>query len=441
VHGGRDLSVDDQGGRVIASALLMTALAASPPALIGSWKAELNPKLVLDLREDGLAAFFQGAFFWTADDKTLRLVDPTKSERLRRGDQEAVVTYRLEGDRLTIPFEKNQPVTFVRQRGTARPGPVGTPKWLGNGYAETTSGLWLRKYSQNNGILLTAEYHWESATKIDRGTLKTVCGLTVDASHVFDNGNLLPNIDVASFHDLGRGFCADKTSVRAGVVKQVWAGQPGSPGRDFDVATFEPLLGELVKDKNGVYTRPEYGDVGQSEPVGRTNYRVDGWERFDLPNAATFETPTASTARDRHYEYRIESRQVTSSKRLVIVRVLQGGGMVRDLGAGFQLVDGVISFEGQRLEQAELATFEVLLKLPKERVYRGYWARDRNAVWYGARRVEGADPRTFTVMDEGSNLYAFDSTGRYESGQPLNPVWNDKFEQRRAAWMKRREAR
>jgi len=33
----------------------------------------------------------------------------------------------------------------------------------------------------------------------------------------------------------------------------------------------------------------------------------------------------------------------------------------------------VISFEGQRLEQAELATFEVLLKLPKERIYRGYW--------------------------------------------------------------------
>jgi len=42
----------------------------------------------------------------------------------------------------------------------------------------------------------------------------------------------------------------------------------------------------------------------------------------------------------------------------VIVKVLQGGGMVRDLGAGFQLVDGVIFFEGQRLEQAELATFE-----------------------------------------------------------------------------------
>jgi len=57
VHGGRDLSVDDQGGRVIASALLMTALAASPPALIGTWEAELNPKLVLDLREDGLARF------------------------------------------------------------------------------------------------------------------------------------------------------------------------------------------------------------------------------------------------------------------------------------------------------------------------------------------------------------------------------------------------
>jgi len=126
---------------------------------------------------------------------------------------------------------------------------------------------------------------------------------------------------------------------------------------------------------------------------------------------------------------------------LVIVKVLQGGGMVLDLGAGFQLVDGAISFEGQRLEQAELATFEVLLKLPKERIYRGYWARDRNAVWYGARRVEGADPRTFTVMDEGSNLYAFDAKGRYESGQPLNPVWSDKFEQRRAAWMKRKEAR
>ena len=123
------------------------------------------------------------------------------------------------------------------------------------------------------------------------------------------------------------------------------------------------------------------------------------------------------------------------------MKVLQGGGMVRDLGAGFQLVDGVISFEGQRLEQAELATFEVLLKLPRERIYRGYWARDRNAVWYGARKVEGADPRTFTVMDEGSNLYAFDAKGRYESGQPLNPVWNDKFEERRAAWMKRREAR
>jgi hypothetical protein len=44
-------------------------------------------------------------------------------------------------------------------------------------------------------------------------------------------------------------------------------------------------------------------------------------------------------------------------------------------------------------------------------------------------------------MDEGSNLYAFDAKGRYESGQPLNPVWNDKFEQRRAAWMKKREAR
>jgi len=106
VHGGRNLSVDDQGGRVIASALLMTALAANPRALIGTWEAELNPKLVLDLREDGLAAFFQGAFFWVADDKTLRLVDPTRSERLRHGDPEAVVTYQLEGDRLTIPFEK-----------------------------------------------------------------------------------------------------------------------------------------------------------------------------------------------------------------------------------------------------------------------------------------------------------------------------------------------
>ena len=68
-------------------------------------------------------------------------------------------------------------------------------------------------------------------------------------------------------------------------------------------------------------------------------------------------------------------------------------------------------------------------------------ARDRNAVWYGASRVEGADPRSFTVMDEGSNLYAFDAKGRYESGQPLDPVWNDKFEQRRAAWMKRKETR
>jgi hypothetical protein len=426
---------------VITSALLMTLLAASPPALIGTWEAELDPKFVLDLRGDGLAAFFQGAFFWVADGKTLRLVDPNKSERLRPGDPQAVVTYRLEGDRLTIPFEKNQPVTFVRQPGTARPGPVGTPKWLGNGYAETTSGLWIRKYSQNNGILLTAEYHWESATKIDRGTLNTVCGLTVDASHVFDNGNPLPNIDVASFRDLGRGFCADRTSVRARVVKQVWAARPGSPGRDFDVATFEPLLGELVKDKNGVYTRMEHGEVGQSEPVGRTNYRVDAWERFDLPDAPTFETPSSSTARDRHYEYRIESRQVANSKRLVMVKVLQGDGRIVDLGAGFQLADGVISFEGQRVEQADLATFEVLLNLPKERIYRGYWARDRSAVWYGARRVEGADPGTFTVMDEGSNLYAFDSKARYESGQPLNPVWNDKFEQRRAAWMKRRQAR
>jgi hypothetical protein len=421
------------------SALLVTALAASPPALIGTWEAELNPELVLDLREDGLAAFFQGAFFWAADARTLRLVDPTKSERLRPGDPGAVVTYQIEGDRLTIPFEKDQPVTFVRQRGTARPGPVGTPKWLGNGYAETTSGLWLRKYSQNNGILLTAEYRWESATKIDRGTLKFVCGLTVDASNVFDNGKPLPNIDVASFRDLGRGFCADKTSVRTGAVKQVWAVGPGSPGRDFDVATFEPLLGELVKDKNGVYTRTEYGDVRQSESVGRSNYRVDGWEQLDLPDAATFETPTARTARDRHYEYRIESRQVTNSKRLVIVKVLEGSGTVVDLGAGFQLVDGVISFEGQRLEQAETATFEVLLKLPKERIYRGYWARDRNAVWYGARRVEGADPRTFTVMDEGSNLFAFDAKGRYESGQPLHPVWSDKFEQRRAAWMLKKQ--
>jgi hypothetical protein len=118
------------------------------------------------------------------------------------------------------------------------------------------------------------------------------------------------------------------------------------------------------------------------------------------------------------------------TQRMVILKVLRSGGMIVELGAGFQLVDGVISFEGQRLEQADLTTFEVLLKLPKERIYRGYWARDQNAVWYGARRVEGADPRTFTVMDEGSNLYAFDATGRYESGQPLNPVWNDKFEQR-----------
>lgn len=420
---------------MIAQALLMTTLATTPPALIGTWAAETDPHFLLDLREEGLAAYFLGAYFWVADEKSILLIDPTQPEEARRPVPGDYLAYTLAGERLTIPLDGKMVVTFVRQPGTARPGPVATPKWIGNGYAETTSGLWYRKYFNNQGLLLTSEHHWERATKIDRGTIKTVCGLTVDAHHVYDNGSALPNIDAATFHELGHGCCADKTSVRVGAVKQVWAEKPDH-FVDFDVATFEPLLGELVKDRNGVYSRNEIGGPGPSEPVGGVNYRIDSWERLDLPDATTFETLTASTARDRRYEYRIAG----DATRLVISRALQGGKVV-DLGAGFQLADGVISFGGRRLEHADPTTFEVLLKLPKEQIYRGYWARDRNAVWYGARRVAGADPRTFTVMNEGSNRYAFDARGRYEIGQPLDPAWSEKFEQLRTRWLEKKKAR
>lgn len=407
----------------------MTTAAAPPPALIGTWEAGDAPAFVLDLREDGLASFFQGAFFWVADGKTIGLLDPSKTETAR-------LPYTLDGERLTISFEKDQTITLVRRPGTARPGPVATPKWIGDGYAETSTGLWHRQYRQNNGLILTAEYHWERAT-LDRGTMRTVCGLTVDASHVYDNGRVLPNIDAASFRDLGGGFCADKSSVRTSAVKQVWADTPGARGAEFDVATFQPLLGDLVRDRHGVYTRSESAGTNESELVGGQVYRVDVWERLDLPDAATFQTPSASTARDARYEYRIESRQTVNSKRLAITKILRGGDVL-EVGAGFQLADGVISFEGRRLEHPDLGTFEVLLKLPKERIYRGWWARDRKSVWYGSHRIEGADPQTFTAMDEGSNLYAFDQKGRYESGRPLNPAWSDKFEQVRARWMAKR---
>ena len=408
--------------------LLVTT--AIPPALIGTWKAEKDDAFVLDLRDDGLARFFLGAFFWTADRETLELVDPskTKTEPVR-------ARYTLAGERLTILFEKEKALTFVREPGTARPGPVAAPRWLDNGYAETSSGLWFRKYVQNNGVLLTAEYYWERAERI--GAMRTVCGLTADAKHVYDNGRILSNIDAATFRDLGGGFCADRTSVRTGAVKQVWADRPGERGAEFDAAGFTPLLGGLVKDKNGVYTRSDSAGANESEPAGGVVYRVDVWERLDLPDAATFQTPSAGFARDARYEYRTDPRQSMNSTRLTITRVLRGGDVL-DMGAGFQLADGVISFQGRRLAGADPGTFEVLLKLPPERIYRGFWARDRHGVWYRAHRVPGADPRTITAMDEGSNLYAFDEKGRYEAGQPLNPVWSDKFEAARARWLKKR---
>lgn len=128
-----------------------------------------------------------------------------------------------------------------------------------------------------------------------------------------------------------------------------------------------------------------------------------------------------------------------SSKRLVVVKSRTGEAKPGDLGAGFQLLDDAIVFEGQKLAGADVASFEVLLKLPKEKIYLGVWARDRDGVWYGAKRVAGADPKTFVVIDEGSNLFAFDQQGRYEAGAPLNPVSDEQFERMRAAWEKKKK--
>lgn len=156
--------------------------------------------------------------------------------------------------------------------------------------------------------------------------------------------------------------------------------------KNVDLGTFKILNDEYAKDANNVYF------------LGNTDYMnsLTGTKQFF--DSQTFEVMPHSYLKDKNGVYKTgEWIMEIEGANPKTIKVL----------SAFYLKDDKNVFNGyrQKIDKVDLNSFEVLGQ-------NGYYAKDKNSVYYSGEKVEGANAKTFKIISDGfyskddKNVYA-----------------------------------
>jgi hypothetical protein len=214
--------------------------------------------------------------------------------------------------------------------------------------------------------------------------------------------------------------------VRRGCLLQLKERVRDALPESFDPASFTFLGCDFAKDNTGVYHLGGGSyDLSEKNSNNQFALRVEVAIRMDIADTSTFHYVSTSDGcrlADTNFIYRAPPPQTSGGSFPSTLQIIQtiGSASLEHLDCGFfRTSKGIFWFE-QQLAQVDEASFDVLVKKDIGACGRGYYAKDKNHVYYRGRIVEGADPQTIRVLDAPSSasyaLYAFDKRSIYLHG-------------------------
>jgi hypothetical protein len=300
---------------------------------------------------------------------------------------------------------------------------------LGGDYYRDSSHIYVKVKTRDNSLFSGLfsgldSYTFERVFGADPESFVALDdGYAKDKNYVY-NGQRLDNMDVRTFEPIGKGFYRDKHNVRQGRLLQLRRSSPGSKPVSFDPYSFEYLGCDFVRDSSGVYNEKGQEDLFEHNKYGKDDQVIVVLDRIDIVDAKTFEVVKDGGSRlceskDRYFLYHTTYQGDSIQKfpnRVDIVATLSDK-KYQTLGCYFIATDMDIFWLDQALKGADFTTFKVLVKKSGKDCRSGFYAKDRDQVYYENRVIEEADPQTFQVLDTSSSArYAFDKNNRYSYG-------------------------
>lgn len=196
----------------------------------------------------------------------------------------------------------------------------------------------------------------------------------------------------------------------------------------IDAATFEAFNQRYTKDKNFVYYLNENIEEGRSlalleiiERADPNTFEVAGRYAKDKNNIflnnrilygvdlATFQEIGERNFKDKNHTYSSYGKIIEGVDLSTFEDMPGGAGFyIKDKDHIF-FSDYSYKYDFKIIEGADQKTFEILGGSP----WMGTYARDSNFVYFGPRRIDGADPESLIVMQ---GMYAKDKNHTYFMG-------------------------
>lgn len=197
----------------------------------------------------------------------------------------------------------------------------------------------------------------------------------------------------------------------------------------IDADTFAVLNEKYTKDKNFVYYLNENIDEGSRIALLEIVERADP-NTFEVANRyakdnnyiflsnkilhgvdlTTFQETGERNFKDKYHAYSSFGKIIEGIDLPTLKDVPSGAGFyIKDKDYIF-FSDYSYQYDYKIIEGADLATFELLGKNP----WMGTYARDSNSIYFGSKRINGADWESFVVLTDG--IYAKDKNHSYFLG-------------------------
>ena len=250
-----------------------------------------------------------------------------------------------------------------------------------------------------------------------------------DKSHMYWRKKIIAGIDPDSFTALGYYGDFDGT----------WARDKNNlyyNGEKFaSLATLEDLGGGWTRNENKVYLfRREHSEIDAKSFVNLGRYQKDqyhvywGEHAMSDADAKTFNMIDAITARDNHAVYYGYNFPPT-----VVLPVDAASFHAVSNGMNMYYADLLHVYVGDEytltpLEGATPLSFNVLGKCGCVEKSCGYYTKDEQSVFCGSKKLQGADPATFSVIgsygDNGEGMPFFETIAKdkncvYQQELPL----------------------
>lgn len=184
---------------------------------------------------------------------------------------------------------------------------------IGGPYYKNFLGIYEKRDIFHGGFMFSStDTYYKKVESADVNSFKFLADeYATDGIHVFC-GQVIPEIDAASFQVLSDGYAKDKNNLYWNCNKLLKKEAANSNAVSFDVASVQPLQCYSVKDKDGVYINTSY-----SEPDGPVYFQdtlQNGTTFFhtaftlnkvDKADSQTFKITDSSSckAQDTNYSY------------------------------------------------------------------------------------------------------------------------------------------